>query len=91
MGEIRGLDNNRCELKNVSTTEKVEVGESVLTTGYDRIYPKGLLIGVVESVDADPNAPWHKIVIKPAAPIDRIEHVFVLLVEAKDLKIDDGK
>ena len=91
MGEIRGLDNDRCELKNISTSEKVEVGESVVTTGLDRIYPKGLLVGTVESIEADPNAPWHKIVVKPAAPVDRIEHVLVLLVEPKDLKIDEGK
>jgi rod shape-determining protein MreC len=88
MGEIRGLDNDRCELKNVSTSEKVEVGESVVTTGLDRIYPKGLLVGTVESIEADPNAPWHKIVVKPAAPVDRVEHVLVFLVEPKDLKID---
>lgn len=88
MGEIRGRDNDRCELKNISTSEKVEVGESVVTTGLDRIYPKGLLVGTVESIEADPNAPWHKIVVKPAAPVDRVEHVLVLLVEPKDLKID---
>ena len=91
MGEIRGLDNDRCELKNISTNEKVEVGESVVSTGLDRIYPKGLLIGVVERVEADPNAPWHKIIIQPSAPVDRVEHVLVLLVEPKDLKIDEGK
>ena len=91
MGEIRGLDNNRCELKSISTNEKVEVGESVVTTGLDRIYPKGLLIGTVESIEADPNAPWHKIIIKPAAPVDRAEQVLVLLFEPKDLKIDDRK
>jgi rod shape-determining protein MreC len=93
MGEIRGLDNDRCELKNISTNEKVEVGESVVSTGLDRIYPKGLLIGVVERVEADPNAPWHKIIIQPSAPVDRVEHVLVLLVEPKDLdlKIAEGK
>ena len=91
MGEIRGLDNDRCELKNVSTSEKVDVGESVVTTGLDRIYPKGLLVGTVERIEVDPNAPWHKIVVKPAAPVDRVEHVLVFLVEPKDLKIDGGK
>jgi rod shape-determining protein MreC len=91
MGEIRGRDDDRCELKNISTSEKVEVGESVVTTGLDRIYPKGLLVGIVESIEADPNAPWHKIIIKPAAPVDRVEHVVVLLVEPKDLKFDEGK
>jgi len=90
MGEVRGLDNNRCELKNISTSENVVVGESVVTTGLDRIYPKGLMIGTVESIEADPNAPWHRIIIKPAAPVDRVEHVFVLLVEQKDLKLDEA-
>jgi len=90
MGEVRGLDNDRCELKNVSTSENVEVGESVVTTGLDRIYPKGLLIGTVERIEVDPNAPWHKIIIKPAARVDRIEHVFVLLVDQKDLKLTEG-
>ena len=90
MGEVRGLDNDRCELKNISTSENVEVGESVVTTGLDRIYPKGLLIGTVERIEVDPNAPWHRIIIKPAARVDRIEHVLVLLVEQKDLKLTEG-
>jgi rod shape-determining protein MreC len=89
-GEVHGLDNDRCELKNISTRENVEVGESVVTTGLDRIYPKGLLVGTVESIEADPNAPWHRIIIKPAAPVDRVEHVLVLLVEQKDLKLDEA-
>ena len=89
MGEVRGLEGARCELKNVSTAVNVEEGESVVTTGLDRIYPKGLLIGTVERIDQDPNAPFNKIIIKPTAPVDRLEHVLVLLVEAKDLKIDE--
>ena len=90
MGEVRGLDNDRCELKNISTSENVEIGDSVVTTGLDRIYPKGLLIGTVERIEADPNAPWHRIIIKPAARVDRVEHVFVLLVDQKDLKLTEG-
>jgi len=89
MGEVRGLDGANCELKNISTAINVNEGESVVTTGLDRIYPKGLLIGTVERIEQDPNAPFNKIVIKPTAPIDRLEHVLVLLVEAKDLKLDE--
>src|SRR6185503_3428807 len=66
MGEVRGVgDDDRCELKNIKTSETVEAGESVITTGLDRIYPKGLLIGTVERIEPDPNAPWHRIIIKP--------------------------
>lgn len=89
MGEVRGLDNARCEMKYISSSENVKEGESIVTTGLDRIYPKGLLVGVVERVEEDPNAPWHRLIIRPAAPVDRVEHVVVLLVEAKDLKFDE--
>ena len=90
MGEVRGIDNDRCELRSISSSENVEVGESIVTTGLDRIYPKGLLIGTVERIEADPSGPWHKIIVKPAAPVDRVEHLLVLLVDAKDLKIDEN-
>ncbi|HXG66211.1 MAG TPA: rod shape-determining protein MreC [Blastocatellia bacterium] len=87
MGEVRGMDNALCELQSIRTTEKVEVGDVVVTTGLDRIYPKGLVIGAVERIENDPNAPWHKIIVNPAARIDRVEQVLVLLVEQKDLEV----
>lgn len=88
-GEVRGLEDGRCELKNVQANEVVEVGEAVVSTGLDRIYPKGLMIGTVERIDNDPNAPWHRIILRPSAPVDRVEHVLVLLVEQKDLKMEE--
>ena len=90
MGEVRGLDNDRCELRSISSSENVEIGESIVTTGLDRIYPKGLLVGTVERIEPDPSGPWHKIIVKPAAPVDRVEHLLVLLVDPKDLKIDEN-
>jgi rod shape-determining protein MreC len=91
MGELRGTDKSRCELRSIPTVEQVQEGEAIVTTGLDRIYPKGLLVGTVERVEVDPSAPWHKIIVKPAAPVDRAEHVKVLLVEPKDLKINVSK
>jgi len=89
-GEVRGLDNARCEMKNVSSSESVQEGDQIVTTGLDRIYPKGLMVGTVERIEINPNAPWHTIIVRPAAPVDRVEHVLVLLVEQKDLKIEDA-
>jgi len=89
MGEVRGLDSDRCELKDVGSTVDVKPNETVVTTGLDGVYPKGITIGTVESVQDDPNAPWHKIIVRPTAPMDRLETVVVLLIEPKDLKMQD--
>ncbi|HSE96654.1 MAG TPA: rod shape-determining protein MreC [Blastocatellia bacterium] len=91
MGEVRGMEQEGplCELQNVPSSETVEVGETIITTGLDRIYPKGLMIGKVERIESNPNAPWHKIIVSPSARVDRVEHVLVLLVEQKDLKVEE--
>jgi rod shape-determining protein MreC len=89
MGVLKGLNSARCEIKNIPANEEVQEGEIVVTSGLDRIYPKGLVVGTTERVDNDPNAPWKKIVLNPAAQVDRVENILVLLVEAKDLKIEE--
>jgi rod shape-determining protein MreC len=91
MGEVRGLEREGplCELQNIPSSQAVEVGEPVVTTGLDRIYPKGLMIGKVERIESNPNAPWHKIIVSPSASVDRVEHVLVLLVEQRELKVEE--
>lgn len=91
MGELRGLSTavSTCELKSVPSSEEVELGEVVVTTGLDGIYPKGLTVGTVERVESDPNGPWHKITVRPSSPIDRLEYLFVLLIEQRDLKMQE--
>lgn len=88
MGEMRGTGKNICEIKNIHSSQEVQPGDTVVTSGLDRIYPKGLVIGTIESIESDPNGPWHKIIVVPSAKVDRVEQVFVLLVEEKDLKIE---
>src|SRR5262249_39161468 len=83
-GELKGMNNSYCEIKYVPANEEVADGEIVVTTGLDRIYPKGLVVGTTEKVEDDPSAPWKRIAVKPAAQVDRVENVFVLLIEAKD-------
>jgi rod shape-determining protein MreC len=86
MGVVKGLDNGRCELRDIPSGKEVQVGDIVESTGLDGVYPKGLVIGTIESVEDDPNAPWHRLIVRPGAPLDRLEYVMVLLVEPRDLK-----
>jgi cell shape-determining protein MreC len=49
----------------------------IATSGEDRIFPKDFPIGVVES--AKPGSPFQTIRVQPAARLDRLEDVIVLL------------
>ena len=76
-GVIKGSGDPEPRLDYVINEEPVHAGELVLTSGEDRIFPKDLLIGTV-SVATQGN-PFQTIHVKPAARLDRLEDVIILL------------
>jgi rod shape-determining protein MreC len=82
LGSIRGradLNVALIEMRYVSGLEKVEVGDFVMTTGQDGIYPPGLNIGKVVDVRSGSATTAHQILIQPGAQLDHLEEVAVLL------------
>lgn len=76
-GIIKGTGQNSCELQYIMKDIPVAAGEPILTSGLDQIYPKGLLIGNVAKVDEGPV--YKKINSRPAATLDRLETVLVVV------------
>jgi rod shape-determining protein MreC len=80
LGSVRGLgEKGLVEMRYVSGLEKVEVGDFILTTGQDGIYPPGLTIGEVVQVSPGSATQSHEILIRPGAKLDQLEEVAVLL------------
>ena len=79
LGSVRGFGKNGLlEMRYVSGLETVNVGDYVVTTGQDRIYPPGLNVGtVVEVVPGSATTP-HTIRVKPGARLDSLQEVAVL-------------
>ena len=79
LGPVRGMgQRGLAEMRFVSGLEKVEVGDYVLTTGQDGIYPAGLSVGEVIEVRHGTATQPHVIYIRPSAHLDQLEHVAVL-------------
>jgi rod shape-determining protein MreC len=80
LGSVIGLgESNLIEMRYVSGLQKVEVGDYILTTGQDGIYPPGLNVGQVVQVKHGTATQAHQIFIKPGAKLDQLEEVAVLL------------
>jgi len=80
LGSVRGLGNSGLiEMRYVSGLQNVEVGNYILTTGQDGIYPPGLNVGEVVQVKPGTATQPHQILIKPGAKLDQLEEVAVLL------------
>jgi rod shape-determining protein MreC len=76
-GVVKGTGDPQPRMDYVVDEEKVHVGETILTSGEDRIFPKDLPIGTVARVS--PGRPFQVIRVEPAVHLDRVEEVLVLL------------
>jgi len=80
MGSIKGMgENGLLDMRYVSSLEKVQMGDTVYTTGQDGVYPAGLTVGQV--VEIHPGSP-QTIHIRPSAGLDRLKEVTVLQYRA---------
>jgi rod shape-determining protein MreC len=85
-GILRGTPQGELRVSDVMSDENIQVGEQVITSGGDRIYPKGVPVGTVTSVAPDhDNDPFLAIKIKPAADLARLEEVLIVTKSADDL------
>src|SRR5450631_2830978 len=76
-GVLRGTANGEVVLERVMSDEQVPLGEIVLTSGGDQIFPKGLPVGTVINVGSGKDL-FLNIKIKPAANLSKLEEVLVL-------------
>jgi rod shape-determining protein MreC len=71
----------------VSNLADVKVGDVVVSSGVDGIYPKGFVIGTVESSETGPGL-YRVIGVRPAVDFRGLEEVLVLLVPARPAALD---
>ena len=85
-GILRGTASGGLQIGNLLPDERIKPGEPVITSGGDRIFPRGLSVGIVTSVRPDPDhQPYAAISIKPAANLDRLEEVLVVTDASEQL------
>jgi rod shape-determining protein MreC len=76
-GVLKGDSQNLCSIRYIMNEEPVSSGETVLTSGLDQIYPKGLRVGTVVRTSA--GNIYKNVEVEPAADLNRLETVLVVL------------
>jgi rod shape-determining protein MreC len=78
-GIVKGTATGRVEIDNLTADSRIKVGEPVVTSGGDLVFPRGLPVGTIESIEPDPlHQPYTAIRIKTAANLTRLEEVLVI-------------
>jgi rod shape-determining protein MreC len=89
-GVILGGGDERLHLDYVSEVADVIVGDLVVTSGIDGIYPKGYLIGRVDSVEKSGSA-YKTITVRPAVDFTSLEEVLVVLTPTPAAERAEGR
>ena len=80
-GVLKGEGRHEAFIEYVGSSEKVVVGEKVLTSGLDQIYPKGLLVGYVLATKPAKQV-FQKVDVTISANVLKLEEVLVLKKES---------
>jgi rod shape-determining protein MreC len=84
-GIVKGTSLGELQITDIMADEQIEAGDHVITSGGDRIYPKGFSVGTVINATPDrDNDPFLVIKIKPAADLRRLEEVMVVTKIAEE-------
>jgi rod shape-determining protein MreC len=67
------------EIDNLTADSRIKVGEKVVTSGGDMIFPRGLPVGEIVSIAPDPrHQPYTTIQVRPWSNLARLEEVLVI-------------
>jgi rod shape-determining protein MreC len=76
-GIVGGTASGDIALRYIMQEETVQKGEVVLTSGGDRIFPKGLRVGAIREVNRGKDG-FYNLTVAPAANLNRLEEVLIV-------------
>jgi rod shape-determining protein MreC len=89
LGIIRGNGTSELDLDYIDDDTDLKEGNEVITSGQDRIYPKGLPIGILSSVRARKGL-FKAVRIRPSADLGRLEEVLCIIDRPPGTEVVDS-
>jgi rod shape-determining protein MreC len=86
-GVVMGGGGDLLRMEYVAEIADLAVGDVVVTSGIDGIFPKGFVIGTIESIQRNGRV-YQQILIKPAVDFTSLEEVLVVLSPTPVVELD---
>jgi rod shape-determining protein MreC len=73
-----GFSSDEGSLKDIAKHVKLQKGDTIITSSFSAIFPEGIMIGTVRSVENDPSENFFKIKIKLSTSFGSLSHVYIV-------------
>ncbi len=77
-GDIQLTGDGIVKLQYLAADTAVEIGDRILTSGYGSVYPRGLVIGYVQSMETNPYTRTKTVYVQCVAPIYNVSDVMIV-------------
>lgn len=74
----RKMDPLRMNLESIPKHEKIALGDTVITSGYSTMFPKGILVGKIENYNVIPGSNSYNITVKLFNDLTNIKYAYVI-------------
>ena len=90
-GMLNGSASGQVTLDLIATSQTVNVGDVVVTSGLGGVFPKGLPLGKVTNVENTPGSLYLEVTVEPFASTENFEEVLVItsLTDGQQASADD--
>jgi rod shape-determining protein MreC len=78
-GMVVGRGENMCTLAYMLKTEDVALGDVIISSGINTIYPRGIIIGSVTKINRDRSGFFQSIEVQPAVDFSKLHEVLIVL------------
>jgi rod shape-determining protein MreC len=78
IGILTGNLTGKCYFKYIYQTQKIKIGEEVVTSGMDKIFPRGIKIGKITKIKQDKGL-FKEIEVLPYFRLNELESLLVLI------------
>lgn len=76
-GILQGDNRELCRLRYLIKSADIQIGDTVITSGMDGVYPKGIPVGTIVSVDRENDSLCQKITVQPFAQLSGLEEIII--------------
>ena len=88
-GVLKGEFADQCRLEYVLRKEDAQVGDTVVSSGLDNVFPKGLRIGEIKEISGESTEMFHTIIVSPYVDFEKLEELLVVRTEGFPTQEDD--
>ena len=78
-GLAQGIPGSLCRFDYALRKLDIKIGDTVVTSGFDNIYPKGLRIGYISKVIRRNSGLFQDVELTPYADFTKLEEVMIIL------------